>query len=262
MNLKGRVLDILKDEKDASIHGRLYYLIQIELAYNSNRIEGSSLTHEQTRYIFETMTVLPEEGESINVNDLIETVNHFKAVDYVLETADQPLTEDYIKELHKILKTGTADSRKSYFAVGDYKKIDNMVGGNFTTPPQDVPDEMVKLMRWYNAKDNISTYDIAEYHKRFESIHPFQDGNGRVGRLIMFKECLKNNITPFIIADNGKAFYYRGLQMWDHEPGFLLGTIENAQNNFKALLNNLGIDVDNSLKEPKLTYNTPQTKRR
>ena len=202
------LLERLRLEKKSSLKGGIYHKIQIELTYNSNHIEGSRLTHDQTRYIFETNTIgLTEEG--VRVDDIIETTTHFRCIDEIIENAKSQLSEKFIKHLHFILKTGTTDAKKDWFAVGDYKKLPNEVGGSETTLPEDVSAEMKKLLGSYNGKENITLQDIIEFHVRFERIHPFQDGNGRVGRLIMFKECLKHNIVPFIIEDKIKMFYYR-----------------------------------------------------
>lgn len=229
------LLQILREQKAAKMTGGIYHKVQIDLTYNSNHIEGSCLTHDQTRYIFETNTI-GFENESVNVDDVIETSNHFRCIDMVIDQAGSALTEKFIKELHFVLKTGTSDSRKDWFAVGDYKKLPNEVGGNDTTLPEDVAGEMRKLLADYNALPFKTFEDIVAFHVVFERIHPFQDGNGRVGRLILFKECLKHNIVPFIIEDNLKLFYYRGLKEWDHEKGFLMDTCLTAQDRFKAYL--------------------------
>ena len=229
------LLQILREQKAAKMTGGIYHKIQIDLTYNSNHMEGSRLTHDQTRYIFETNTI-GFENESVNVDDVIETSNHFRCIDMVIDQAGSALSEKFIKELHFVLKTGTSDSRKDWFAVGDYKKLPNEVGGNDTTLPEDVAGEMRKLLADYNALPFKTFEDIVAFHVAFECIHPFQDGNGRVGRLILFKECLKHNIVPFIIEDNLKLFYYRGLKEWDHEKGFLMDTCLTAQDRFKAYL--------------------------
>ena len=229
------LLDILKEQKVSKYSGGIYHKTQIELTYNSNHMEGSRLTHDQTRYIFETNTI-GIENEVINVDDVIETANHFRCIDLIIESAKAALTEKYIKELHLILKSGTADSRKEWFAVGDYKKLPNEVGGMETTLPEDVPGKMKMLLAEYNAKEDKSLNDILEFHVEFERIHPFQDGNGRVGRLIMFKECLKYNIVPFIIEDNLKMYYYRGLKEWKQEKGYLTDTCLAAQDKYKTYL--------------------------
>lgn len=209
--------------------------MQVELTYNSNHIEGSRLTRDQTRYIFETNTI-GIENEAVNVDDIVETVNHFRCIDYVIENADKPLSEAFIKELHKMLKTGTADSRKEWFAVGKYKKFANEVGGDLTAAPDEVPVRMKKLISQYSDLKTVTLEDIIDFHYWFESIHPFQDGNGRVCRLIMLKECLRYNIVPFIISDDLKMFYYRGLKNWEHERGWLRDTILTAHDRFKAYL--------------------------
>ena len=215
--------------------GGIYHKIQIDLTYNSNHIEGSRLTHDQTRYIFETNTIGFEKG-AVNVDDVIETSNHFRCIDIVIDQAGSALTERFIKELHFVLKIGTSDSRKDWFAVGEYKKLPNEVGGNDTTLPENVADEIRKLLAEYNALPSKTVEDIVAFHVAFERIHPFQDGNGRVGRLILFKECLKHNIVPFIIEDNLKLFYYRGLTEWARKKGFLMDTCLTAQDRFKAYL--------------------------
>ena len=229
------LLDILLEEKASKYSGGIYHKVQIDLTYNSNHIEGSRLTHEQTRLIFETNTIGVEK-EVLNVDDVIETANHFHCVDMIIASAKTTLSEKFIKELHLVLKNGTSDSRKEWFAVGDYKKIPNEVGGMDTVLPEKVADEMKALLREYNGKTRITFEDILDFHVKFERIHPFQDGNGRIGRLIMFKECLKHNIVPFIIEDNLKMFYYRGLKEWNKEQGYLTDTCLSAQDKFKAYL--------------------------
>lgn len=229
------LLDILREQKESKYPGSIYHKTQIELTYNSNHMEGSRLTYDQTRYIFETNTI-GIENEVINVDDVIETANHFRCVDLIIENAGARLTEKFIKELHLILKNGTADSRKEWFAVGNYKKLPNEVGGMETILPEDVPGKMKALLAEYNAKGVKVLKDILEFHVKFERIHPFQDGNGRVGRLIMFKECLKYNIVPFIIEDNLKLYYYRGLKEWNHEKGYLTDTCLAAQDKYKTYL--------------------------
>ena len=229
------LLDILQEQKASKYSGGIYHKTQIDLTYNSNHIEGSRLTHDQTRYIFETNTIGVEK-EVLNVDDVIETANHFRCIDMIIDNAKATLTEKFVKELHLILKNGTSDSRKEWFAVGDYKKLPNEVGGMETTLPEDVPSRMKTLLSEYNAKKEKSLNDILEFHVKFERIHPFQDGNGRVGRLIMFKECLKYNIVPFIIEDTLKLYYYRGLKEWDREKGYLIDTCLAAQDKYKAYL--------------------------
>ncbi|MBR4036339.1 MAG: Fic family protein [Oscillospiraceae bacterium] len=229
------LLDILKREKDSKHHGGIYHKTQIDLTYNSNHIEGSRLTHDQTRYIFETNTI-GIENEVVNVDDVIETTNHFRCIDMIIDNAKGALTEKFIKELHKALKTGTTDSRKDWFAVGDYKKVPNEVGGMETILPENVSDHIKQLLSEYNGKENKTFDDILDFHVKFERIHPFQDGNGRIGRLIMFKECLKHNIVPFIIEDNLKMYYYRGLKEWNNEKGYLTDTCLTAQDKYKAYL--------------------------
>ena len=233
--VKITLLDILKEQKASKYFGGIYHKTQIELTYNSNHMEGSRLTHDQTRYIFETNTIGVEK-EVLNVDDVIETVNHFHCIDIIIDSARAVLTEKFIKDFHFILKNGTSDSRKDWFAVGDYKKLPNEVGGMDTTIPEEVADKMKTLLMEYNAKDAKTFEDILDFHVKFERIHPFQDGNGRIGRLIMFKECLKNNIVPFIVDDNLKMFYYRGLKEWDNEKGYLTDTCLAAQDKYKAYL--------------------------
>ena len=234
-----RILQILRDEKEAKISGGLYHELQVRMTYNSNHIEGSRLTEEQTRLIFETNTI--NAGDAIPVDDVLETVHHFRAIDYVIDIAEGPLTEDIIKRLHYILKHDTKDSQLSWFAVGDYKKRANMVGGRETASPNEVADKMKRLLTSYNSKKAISINDIVGFHADFEYIHPFQDGNGRVGRLIALKECLHLNIVPFIIEDSKKAFYYRGLSEWKKEKDRLIDTCLDGQDTIKRLLDALEI---------------------
>ena len=229
---KINVLEVLREQKKMKLKGNLYHNTQIIFAYNTNHIEGSKLTEDQTRYIYETNTLLTEKESITNLDDIIETANHFKLVDYMLDVADKELTEEMIKEFHKILKEGTSDSRKDWFNVGDYKKLANEAGNMKTTLPKNVQKDMVKLMQWYNSLGKITIEDIIEFHYRFECIHPFQDGNGRVGRIIMFKECLKNSVIPFIILDKDKLFYYRGLKEYKTEKGYLIDTCLNAQDQY------------------------------
>lgn len=229
------LLDILQEQKASKYSGGIYHKTQIDLTYNSNHIEGSRLTHEQTRYIFETNTI-GVENEALNVDDVIETVNHFRCIDMIIDRAKAALTEKFIKELHLTLKSGTSDSGKDWFAVGNYKKMPNEVGGMDTALPEEVAGKMKSLLTEYNAKEEKTFEDILDFHVKFERIHPFQDGNGRVGRLIMFRECLKYNIVPFIIEDNLKMFYYRGLMEWDNEKGYLTDTCLAAQDKYKAYL--------------------------
>ena len=229
------LLNRLREEKETKLNGGIYHRTQIDLTYNSNHIEGSKLTHEQTRYIFETNTIGITD-ESVNVDDIVETTNHFRCIDYIIDHANDKLTESMIKELHKILKSGTSDSRKSWFNVGEYKRLPNEVGGIETTPPEEVHIQIKSLIKSYNAIKNKTLEDIIDFHCKFERIHPFQDGNGRVGRLIMFKECLANNIVPFIITDELKLFYYRGLSNWGKINGFLTDTCLTAQDQYKTLL--------------------------
>ena len=232
------ILEILKEQKDMKMKGNLYHNTQIAFTYNTNHIEGSTLTEEQTRFIFETNTILFEDKTIANVNDIFETVNHFMLIDYMIDNAKETLTEEMIKEFHRILKNGTSDSLKDWFAVGDYKKLSNTVGGLKTSSPKEVQKHMQKLLEWYNSIENVTIKDIIEFHAKFEKIHPFQDGNGRIGRLIAFKECLKNNIMPFIILDKDKLFYYRGLKEYQSggEKGFLIDTCLNAQDQYEKMV--------------------------
>ena len=229
------LLEVLREQKAMKLKGSIYHRTQIDLTYNSNHIEGSKLTHDQTRYIFETNTIGITDS-AINVDDIVETVNHFRCIDHIIDHAEEKLTEDFIKHLHLLLKTGTSDSRKDWFAVGDYKRLPNEVGGIDTCPPEEVHKSLKALLAEYHQNRHKSLDDILDFHVRFEQIHPFQDGNGRVGRLIMFKECLANNIIPFIITDELKLFYYRGLREWGHINGYLTDTCLTAQDFYKDLL--------------------------
>ncbi len=242
-NCKKTLLDILKLEKESKLKGGIYHKVQIEFTYNSNHIEGSRLSHDQTRYIYETNTIGLTD-EVVNVDDIVETANHFRCIDLIIDKAKFNITENLIKQLHFILKNGTTDSRKSWFAVGDYKKFPNEVSGRITTSPEKVEYEVKSLIEWYNSINNKTLNDIIEFHYRFEYIHPFQDGNGRVGRLLMFKECLKNNIVPFIIDEKLKMFYYRGLKEWEQEKGYLIDTCFTAQDQFKVYLDYFRIEYD------------------
>lgn len=235
-----KLLEQLKEERQMQLRGGIYHRTQIDLTYNSNHIEGSRLTHEQTRYIFETNTIGMFDG-IVNVDDVVETVNHFRCIDYIIDNAEMCLSEDFIKQLHFDLKNGTSDSRKDWFAVGDYKRFPNEVGGNETCAPAKVHEAMKKLLSVYNGKRQKSLEDIIDFHVNFERIHPFQDGNGRVGRLAMFKECLANGIVPFIITDELKMFYYRGLGQWGSVNGFLMDTSLTAQDRYKKLLDYFSI---------------------
>ena len=239
---KHTLLALLREEKSARLSGGIYHRMQIDLTYNSNHIEGSRLTHDETRYIFETNTIGLSE-KSVNVDDIVETSNHFRCIDSVIDNAEKVLSESYIKELHFLLKIATSDSRRDWFRVGDYKKLPNEVGGADTTAPDDVSREMKALLTSYNKKESVTLEDIIEFHVTFERIHPFQDGNGRVGRLIMLKECLKHNIAPFIIDEEHKLFYYRGLKEWNTERGYLLDTCLSAQDKFKAILKKFNIEM-------------------
>ena len=229
------LLEVLKAEKASKIKGGIYHKIQVELTYNSNHIEGSKLTHDQTRYIFETNTIGITDS-AVNIDDIVETANHFKCIDTVIDNAAKPLSETFIKRLHLTLKNGTSDSRKDWFVVGDYKKYPNEVGGKITVLPEKVPESIKLLISEYNKIKDKTFNDIIRFHYEFECIHPFQDGNGRIGRLILFKECLKNNIVPFIIDENLKMFYYRGLNEWKSEKGYLIDTCLTAQDKFKKYL--------------------------
>ena len=238
INAKTRLsplLKSLKEEKDVKLKGGIYHRTQIELTYNSNHIEGSRLSKEQTRYIFETNTIGVTE-EAVMVDDIIETTNHFRCIDIIIDRATEPLTEGLIKQLHKVLKSGTTDAGKNWFAVGEYKQRPNEVGGMETVAPNQVGRAIRTLLKRYREKEIISFEDILDFHHRFEAIHPFQDGNGRVGRLIMFKECLRHGIVPFIITDELKMYYYRGLREWNRTPGYLIDTCLTAQDIYKVLL--------------------------
>ena len=238
------LLAMLREQKASRLKGGIYHRTQIDLTYNSNHIEGSRLTHDQTRFIFETNTIGISDG-IVNVDDIVETVNHFRCLDYIIDHAEEPLSESLIKQLHLLLKTGTSDSQKEWFAVGDYKRLPNEVGGIETCPPQEVHREMKNLISDYNHCKKKVLEHILDLHVRFEQIHPFQDGNGRVGRLIMFKECLANGIVPFIITDELKLFYYRGLHEWGHINGFLTDTCLTAQDQYKSLLDYFKISYKN-----------------
>ncbi len=229
------LLAILQEEKASKYSGGIYHKTQIDLTYNSNHMEGSRLTHDQTRFIFETNTI-GIENEVVNVDDIIETTNHFRCIDMIIDHVKTELNEKFIKELHFILKSGTSDSKKDWFAVGDYKKFPNEVGNMKTPLPEEVDNLMKDLLKEYNSKKEKTFEDILDFHVQFERIHPFQDGNGRIGRLIMFKECLKYNIVPFIIEDNLKMFYYRGLKEWNNERGYLVDTCLTAQDRYKTYL--------------------------
>lgn len=235
VNSRRTLMHVLKEERENHISGGIYHKLQIELTYNSNHIEGSQLTHDQTRYIYETNTIGVEDG-SVKVDDIVETVNHFRCIDYIIDNANKQLTENMIKNLHYMMKNGTTDSRKQWFAVGEYKQLPNEVGGMETCAPENVEKEIRSLLINYRKKDKIDLDDLLEFHYSFEKIHPFQDGNGRVGRLILFKECLRNGIVPFIIEDNLKMYYYRGLKEWRNEKGFLRDTCLTAQDRFQVYM--------------------------
>ena len=236
------LLATLQEQKEMKLKGSIYHRTQIDLTYSSNHIEGSKLTHDQTRYIFETNTIGITD-EAINVDDIVETVNHFRCIDFVIDHAEDKLSESLIKQLHLILKSGTSDIKKEWFNVGDYKRLPNEVGGIDTCPPKEVHQQMKALLSEYTVIKRKSLEDILDFHVRFEKIHPFQDGNGRVGRLIMFKECLANSIIPFIITDDLKMFYYRGLHEWGHVNGYLTDTCLAAQDQYKDILTRFQIDV-------------------
>ena len=234
--MASQLLNILREQKEMGLKGGIYHKTQIDLTYNSNHIEGSKLTHEQTRYIYETNTI-GITNEAVKVDDIMETVNHFRCFDFILDNAEIILSEQLVKDLHKILKTGTTDSQKTWFSVGDYKQTPNEVGGIETSLPEDAHNHMKELLSTYNGISDKTLNDILAFHVQFERIHPFQDGNGRIGRLIMFKECLANDIVPFIITDDMKMFYYRGLNEWGHINGFLTDTCLAAQDDYKRILN-------------------------
>lgn len=238
------LLDVLRAEKAAKLHGGIYHRVQIDLTYNSNHIEGSRLTHDQTRFIFETNTIGMSDG-AVKVDDVVETANHFKCIDMVIDSAAHVLSEAFIKQLHATLKSGTSNSRQDWFAVGDYKKLPNEVGGMDTAQPEEVASQMKKLLSEYNANKEKSFDDLLDFHYRFERIHPFQDGNGRVGRLVLFKECLRNNIVPFIIDEDTKLYYYRGLKEWERERDYLRDTCLATQDKFKKYLDYFRIPYDN-----------------
>lgn len=236
-----KILKELLNERKEEIKGRLYHITQIKFSYNSNHIEGSSLSEEQTRHIYQTNSFISDKDSIVKVDDVIETLNHFKAFDYILDNIDI-LNENLIKELHRILKENTSDNKKEWFNVGEYKKLKNYVGNKLTISPKDVKKEIQQLLENYNTIQTKKIEDIIEFHYKFEKIHPFQDGNGRVGRLIMFKECLRNNITPFIIDEKHKLFYYRGLKEYENEKGWLLDTCLSAQDEYLILINSLEED--------------------
>lgn len=234
------LLQVLRDQKASKMKGNIYHRTQIDLTYNSNHIEGSRLTHDQTRYIYETNTIGITD-QAVNVDDVLEAINHFRCIEYIIDHTEEKLTEDSIKQLHGMLKSGTSDSRKDWFAVGDYKRLPNEVGGMDTCPPEEVHRQMKALLSEYNHMKQKSFEEILDFHVRFEQIHPFQDGNGRVGRLLMFKECLANGHVPFIITDELKMFYYRGLREWGSVKGYLTDTCLTAQDQYKALMEHFGV---------------------
>ena len=235
------LLTALREQKASRLKGGIYHRTQIDLTYNSNHIEGSRLTHDQTRYIFETNTIGITDS-AVNVDDIVETVNHFRLIDYIIDHTEELLTEHLVKQLHLMLKTGTSDSQKDWFAVGEYKRLPNEVGGQETCPPKEVHQQMKAMLSRYNHIKHKTLEDILDFHVSFERIHPFQDGNGRIGRLLMFKECLSNGIMPFIITDDLKMFYYRGLREWGHVNGFLTDTCRTAQDQYKSLLDYFNIN--------------------
>lgn len=239
------MLEILQTEMDGRLSGGIYHKVQIELTYNSNHIEGSKLTHDQTRYIFETNTI-GLENQVVNVDDIIETSNHFRCIDIAISGARYALSEKFIKQIHAVLKSGTSDARNSWFTVGEYKKLPNEVGGRTTTLPEEVPEKIKKLLSSYNTSRKKNLQELVDFHVQFERIHPFQDGNGRVGRLILFKECLRNDIVPFILGEDLKMFYYRGLQEWDEMKGYLMDTCLTAQDRFKEYLDYFKIPYKNN----------------
>lgn len=243
--MERNLLDTLKYEKNNKISGGIYHKLQVEFTYNSNHIEGNKLSEEQTRLIFETNTIgLDDDNSSLNIDDIIETLNHFQAIDKIIDLYDKDLTEEFIKNLHKMLKSGTSDSKKDWFNVGEYKAYPNEVGGYDTTLPEDVAHEMKKLLDSYEKREAKTIEDIIDFHYKFEKFHPFQDGNGRVGRLIILKECLKNDLVPFIIGEDLKFFYYRGLSNYKKEKGFLVDTCLSAQDRFKKYLDYFKISYD------------------
>jgi Fic family protein len=238
------LLNRLREERQMKLKGGIYHFTQIKLCYNSNRIEGSQLTEEQTRYIYETNTISADGGNVMNVDDIIEARNHFACFNYILDCAEEPLSEGVIKEIHRILKSSTSDAEKDWFKVGDYKTMPNIVGDRETTPPSRVQEAVRRQLVEYSQKGSVSLEDIIRFHYAFESIHPFQDGNGRTGRLIMFKECLKNNIVPFIIDEEHKNYYYRGLREFETTPGYLIETCLSAQDRYKEYLAYFHLDQD------------------
>ena len=238
------ILQRLREEKEAKLPGGLYHELQVRMTYNSNHMEGSCLTEEQTRMIFETNTL--DAGDGVPVDDILETLHHFRAVDYVIDVAEEVLTEEILKKLHYILKHDTQDATLAWFAIGDYKKRPNVVGGKKTTAPGEVAEKMQQLLARYNGKPIVTVNDIIGFHAEFEQIHPFQDGNGRVGRLIILKECLRHNVIPFIIEDSKKSFYYKGLANWNREKGWLTDTCLDGQDTFKKLLEMF--EVESSVK--------------
>jgi Fic family protein len=230
------ILSKLREEKSAWLKGGLYHQTQVKLCYNSNRIEGSRLSEEQTRYIFETNTINTAPGDTANIDDIIEAVNHFSCFDYMLDIADKDLSEIIIKEFHRILKTNTSDAKKEWFNIGEYKSRSNMIGDMETAAPKQTAKALSDLLLSYNGKPVVYFEDIIKFHYLFEKIHPFQDGNGRVGRMIIFKECLKFDVLPFVIDERNKLFYYRGLKEFENTPGYLLDTCRSAQDEYEKLV--------------------------
>ena len=233
-----KIKNALIRQKENNLSGNLYYKTQIDFAYNTNHIEGSTITPDETESIYETGTILTSEDKVIVIKDITETKNHFTLFKYMLDTINEPLSEDMIKKYHFILKNGTVDdSDREWFNVGEYKKLKNFVGNIETSLPSDVPLDMKNLISWYNDIKNKTILDIIEFHVRFEKIHPFQDGNGRVGRMIMFRECLYNNIVPFYIEDRNKSFYIRGLKEYqnNNEKNYLIDTCLNSQDNYEKM---------------------------
>ena len=246
------LLTALREQKASHLKGGIYHRTQVDLTYNSNHIEGSRLTHDQTRFIFETNTIGITDS-SVNVDDIVETINHFRLIDYIIDHAEEVVTEYLLKQLHLMLKTGTSHSRKDWFAVGEYKMLANEVGGQETCPPKDVHRRMKALLSRYNRLKNKTLDDIVDFHVQFERIHPFQDGNGRIGRLLMFKECLANDIVPFIITDELKMFYYRGLREWGNVNGYLMDTCRTAQDQYERMVYSLGYRVEGRVNRLQIT---------
>ena len=234
-----KVKKALIEQKNMNLSGNLYHKTQIEFAYNTNHMEGSTITPDETASIYDTGTILTSSDKVIVLKDATETKNHFTLFKYMLDTIEAPLTEEMIKKFHFILKDGTLnDSEKEWFNIGEYKKKKNFVGDIITSLPQDVEKDMKKLLDSYNKLTEKKLEDIIDFHVKFESIHPFQDGNGRVGRMIMFRECLYNNIMPFYIEDRNKDFYIRGIKKYqlENEKGYLIDTCLNSQDNYTKMV--------------------------